>query len=343
MKKYFVLSVLGLLAAGQSFAQTGFTKTPKGALYNIVKPGNGAKVKVGDVITFQFTQKNDRDSLLGSSYKMGQPAKVQVQPSKSVADLMEVFSLLSVNDSVLVRVPTDSIFAGHEESRPAFLPKSSYLNFGIKIQKIQTMDEAMAERTAAMEKQRTEQAALAEKMRTAEVPSITAFIADKKLTPVTTASGLKYIVTAPGTGRKPKPFDTVMVNYVGHTLDGKVFDSSIAEVAQSAGLQQPGRNYEPIKFVVGGGQVIPGWDEGLLLLNEGSKATFIIPSKLAYGERGAGDDIKPYSPLWFDVELVKVIAGKGKPVTPAVAAGKKAAPKKAGAKKPAVKKKVTRK
>jgi FKBP-type peptidyl-prolyl cis-trans isomerase FkpA len=343
MKKYFALSVLGLMAAGQSFAQAGFTKTPKGALYNIVKPGNGTKVKLGDVITFQFTQKNDRDSLLGSSYQMGQPAKVQVQPSKGVADLMEVFPLLSVNDSVLIRVPTDSIFVGHEESRPPFLPKASYLNFGIKVQKIQTMEEAMAERTATMEKQRTEQAALAEKMRTAEVPAMTAFIADKKLTPVTTASGLKYVVTAPGAGRKPKAYDTVLVNYAGRTLDGKLFDSSIADVAKSAGLQQPGRNYEPIKVVVGAGQVIPGWDEGLLLLNEGSKATFIIPSKLAYGERGAGEDIKPYSPLWFDVELVKVIPGKGKPVTPPVTVRKKAVTKKATAKRSVVKKKVTRK
>jgi hypothetical protein len=66
-------------------------------------------------------------------------------------------------------------------------------------------------------------------------------------------------------------------------------------------------------MVVGTGQVIKGWDEGLLLLNEGSKATFVIPSNLAYGDQGGGDMIKPYSTLIFDVEVVKVTPGKVKP------------------------------
>ncbi len=71
-------------------------------------------------------------------------------------------------------------------------------------------------------------------------------------------------------------------------------------------MQQPGRTYEPLQVIVGAGRVIPGWDEGLLLINEGSKARFIIPSALAYGAQGNGDDIKPYNTLVFDIELVKV-------------------------------------
>ena len=98
----------------------------------------------------------------------------------------------------------------------------------------------------------------------------------------------------------------MLVNYAGRTLDDKVFDSSIAAVAQASGLNQPGRTYEPIQVIVGTGGVIPGWDEGLLLLNEGTKATFVIPSALAYGAQGAGDDIKPYNTLVFDVEVVKL-------------------------------------
>jgi FKBP-type peptidyl-prolyl cis-trans isomerase len=341
MKKILLLITACVAYTGLSYAQTNFTKTPKGGLYAIVKQGNGTKVKQGDVITFQFTQKTDKDSLLGSSYQMGKPAMVQVQPSKNVADLMEVFPLLGVNDSVLVRVPTDSIFVGHEESRPPFLPKASYLNFTIKIDRVQSLDEAMAERNAAMEKERTEKAALAEKMRGAEGATMSKYIADNKLSPVTTASGLKYVVTTPSSGRKPLAGDTLLVNYAGRTTEGKVFDSSMESVAKAAGLQQPGRTYEPLKIVVGNGEVIKGWDEGLLLLNQGSKATFIIPSALAYGERGAGEDIKPYSPLVFDIELVKVITGKRKPAVKAVTKGKKPVAKKAPAKKPVTKKKVT--
>lgn len=343
MKKAFLYLLLTAACAGQVVAQANFTKTAKGALYTILKAGGGAKIKEGEVITFQFTQKNDRDSLLGSSYQMGKPAMVQVQPSRNVADLMEVFSILSVNDSALVRVPTDSIFVGHEESRPPFLPKGSYLNFTIKIEKVQTMEQAMAERTAAMEKQRAEQTAIAEKQRLAEPASISKYIADNKLVLQTTASGLKYVITTPSAGRKPLAGDTLMVNYAGRTLNGKLFDSSIEEVAKAGGLQQPGRTYEPIRLVVGNGEVIRGWDEGLLLLNEGSKATFVIPSALAYGERGPSEDIKPYSPLMFDVELVKVIPGVRKKAVAKKSAVKKPAAKKAPAKKVTTKKKVTSK
>ncbi|MFD1257441.1 FKBP-type peptidyl-prolyl cis-trans isomerase [Mucilaginibacter terrae] len=342
MKKAFLYLIFTAAFVGQALAQPVFTKTAQGAQYCIIKPGNGSKVKQGEVITFNYTTKNDRDSLLGSTFQRGRPEMVQVQPSRNVADLMDVFTLLSVNDSVLVRIPTDSAYVGHEEARPPFLPKGSFLNFAIKIERAQTLDEAMAERNAATEKAKTEQAALAAKMKGAESASTAKYITDKGISPQTTASGLKYVITSPATGRKPLAGDTLVVNYAGRTLDGKLFDSSIETVAKASGLQQPGRTYEPLKFVVGNSEVIRGWDEGLLLLNEGSKATFIIPSALAYGERGAGEDIKPYSPLVFDIELVKVIKGKPKLVKPA-AAVKKAAGKKNPLKKPVVKKKVTRK
>ena len=342
MKKVLFYLLLSVAFVSQSFAQANFTKTPKGGLYAIVKKGNGVKIKEGDVISFQFTQKTDKDSLLGSSYLQGRPAMVQVQPSKNVADLMEVFPLLSVNDSAMVRVPTDSIFIGHEESRPPFLPKGSYLNFTIRVDKVQTLEQAMAERNAATEKANAEKAAMAVKLRGAEVPAINKYVADNKLTPSTTASGLKYVITTPSTGRKPLAGDTLMVNYTGRTMDGKVFDSSVESVAKASGLQQPGRAYEPIKFVVGNSQVIKGWDEGLLLMNEGSKGKLIIPSALAYGEQGGGDAIKPYSPLVFDVELVKLITGVHKS-PPTAVGGKKPIAKRSSAKKTVVKKKVTHK
>ena len=77
-------------------------------------------------------------------------------------------------------------------------------------------------------------------------------------------------------------------------------------MAKSAGIFNEARPYEPLQLNVGMGKVIAGWDEGLLLLNEGSKATFIIPSGLGYGQQGMGDGIKPFSTLIFDVELVKI-------------------------------------
>jgi peptidyl-prolyl cis-trans isomerase B (cyclophilin B) len=107
---------------------------------------------------------------------------------------------------------------------------------------------------------------------------------------VTTASGLKYIVIKKGNGVKPKAGSTIKVHYTGKFLDGKVFDSSVQ------------RN-EPFSFAVGTGQVIKGWDEGLLLMSKGEKCVFIIPPQLGYGAGGAGP-IPPNSTLIFEVELI---------------------------------------
>ena len=107
-----------------------------------------------------------------------------------------------------------------------------------------------------------------------------------------TESGLFYHIEAEGTGDKPAKGNSVKVHYQGELLDGTVFDSSF-------------KRKEPIEFSLGVGQVIPGWDEGIALLNKGAKATFIIPSDLAYGAAGAGGVIPPNATLKFVVELVE--------------------------------------
>ncbi|MDB5061848.1 MAG: peptidylprolyl isomerase, partial [Mucilaginibacter sp.] len=131
-----------------AIAQGTVQHTAKGVQCQIVTPNTGEKIKQNDVITFQAIQKTDKDSILFSSFLQGQPVKVQVHPSTSVGDLMDVFPLLALNDSAIVKVPVDSIFKGHEESRPPFLVKGSNLTFIIKILKIQSLNEAIAERNA---------------------------------------------------------------------------------------------------------------------------------------------------------------------------------------------------
>jgi len=294
--RYVVLLLISSAFFSVAKAQTpDFQKTDKGVLYKIFKSGDTAKIKLSDVITFNFIQKTDKDSVLTSSYASGGPVKIQIQPSQNVGDLMDIFPLFAAKDSAIVKVPTDSLFKGHEEQRPPFLAKGSYLLFNLKIERVQKLAEAIAERNAQMEQ-----------LKVAEASGIEKYVADQKLAVKTTPSGLKYVITKASLKPKPINGDTVFVNYVGHTLQGKVFDSSVEAVAKMSGLQQPGRTYEPIKVTLGQGQVIKGWDEGLLLLNEGSKATFVIPSALAYGPQGAGEDIKPFTPLVFELELVKV-------------------------------------
>jgi FKBP-type peptidyl-prolyl cis-trans isomerase len=116
---------------------------------------------------------------------------------------------------------------------------------------------------------------------------------DLKKTMQTTPSGLHYKITKQGTGKQPKAGDMVAVHYAGRLMNGQEFDNSF-------------KRGQPIEFTVGVGQVIKGWDEGIMLLNEGSSATLMIPSELGYGARGAGGVIPPNATLIFDVELVKV-------------------------------------
>jgi FKBP-type peptidyl-prolyl cis-trans isomerase len=108
---------------------------------------------------------------------------------------------------------------------------------------------------------------------------------------VTTASGLQYQVLKEGTGAGIKQTDKVKVHYRGTLIDGKEFDSSYA------------RN-QPAVFDVAG--VIPGWTEGLQLMKFGGKYRLWVPSKLAYGPRGAGSVIGPNSLLIFDVEPIEI-------------------------------------
>ena len=111
----------------------------------------------------------------------------------------------------------------------------------------------------------------------------------------TTESGLQYQVVTEGTGDKPTATDKGKVHYTGTLLDGTKFDSSVDRG-------------EPMEFPVNG--VIKGWTEVLQLMPVGSKYIVWIPSDLAYGERGAGQDIKPNSTLKFEIELLEIVKDK---------------------------------
>ncbi|WP_188150134.1 FKBP-type peptidyl-prolyl cis-trans isomerase [Teredinibacter waterburyi] len=107
-----------------------------------------------------------------------------------------------------------------------------------------------------------------------------------------TTSGLQYEVLTEGTGEKPSAESTVRTHYHGTLIDGTVFDSSVDRG-------------EPAEFPVGG--VIAGWTEALQMMPVGSKWRLYVPYQLAYGERGAGGAIGPYTALIFDVELIAIV------------------------------------
>lgn len=109
----------------------------------------------------------------------------------------------------------------------------------------------------------------------------------------TTESGLQYIDEVVGEGDSPMEGEMVTVHYTGKLTNDKIFDSSV-------------KRNEPFSFVIGVGQVIKGWDEGVITMKPGGKRTLIIPPELGYGSRGAGGVIPPNATLIFDVELLGI-------------------------------------
>ena len=125
-----------------------------------------------------------------------------------------------------------------------------------------------------------------------EAESIKQYVADNKIKVEPTPEGIYIVTTKKGTGAQPQPMQTVTVHYTGKLLDGTVFDSSV-------------KRGEPFSFMLGARQVIPGWEVAVSKMHVGEKATVLIPSDFAYGERG-NYAIPPFSPLVFDIEVLSV-------------------------------------
>lgn len=139
-----------------------------------------------------------------------------------------------------------------------------------------------------------------------------AYFKELKTKSVKTSTGLQYIITKKSGGKKPMNGATIFIHYAGFLENGMLFDSSIAEVAKSFGKYDTNRasqnGYQPISFQAGRKDgMIPGFIEGIEKLSFGDKAVIFIPSKLGYGEAGAGGVIPPNANIIFEIELLETI------------------------------------
>lgn len=293
MKKILIPATL---AGAAALAITGcknndFKKTKDGLEYKIVKdvPGN-EHPNTGDMISVHLRTRIG-DSILFDSYKMnnGQPVEFPLTPSSYKGDVTEGIKLLSKGDSALFRVPLDSLIKQGNQKLP-------WMKAGDKIvyEVVLTGYKSQAEVQKQMQQQQQEMQQQSAAQIEIDDKLLQEYFGKNGLKPTKTASGLYYSIKTPGSGEQLAPGKTVTMNYTGKTLDGVSFDSNVDPKFQ---------HVEPFNFVLGQGQVIRGWDEGVALLKKGSKATLYIPSPLAYGPQ-ASDRLPANAILVFDVEVV---------------------------------------
>ncbi len=275
------------------FGITADKSTPKGLFYHVVESKNGKKVNVGEYAEFNFSQFK-RDSFLGGSQTMGRPLTFKLPPPDQEGKLnliIEAMKVMSEGDSINLFFPVDSF---DRKRLPPFYAGEKYMRIDFKLDKILTQEAydkiQEVEKQKQMEKLKKFQALEGEKKTFVQGIAKDYKAGKLKSKIKTTASGLKYIMHKEGTGDTPGFGANVSVNYFGVLTDGTAFDNSY------------GRG-EPIKFPLGQGRVIKGWDEAITLLKKGGTATFFIPSELAYGAAGSPPKIPANSELIFYISL----------------------------------------
>ena len=277
---------LGVCILAASCNQYRTQVTENGLKYQLHEHDDKArKAAMGDIMTFHLLLKNSDDSTLRDTYKESLPVKLVLQQAPFKASFEEGLAMLAKGDSATFYVNADSLFAKMMQPLPPMIKKGSDLSFTVKVLNVQTLEE--------FQKDQAEQGS---KQKGVDEKVIEDYLAKNNLQGKAqkTSSGLRYIVETEGSGATPSAGDQVKVHYVGKLLDGTVFDGS---------RDNPQTNGQPLDFQVGVGMVIPGWEEGIMMMKKGGKRTLIIPSGLAYGAEGQGP-IPPNAVLLFDVELV---------------------------------------
>ncbi len=275
-KKYLLFGMAALVLTACTDYK-GYKKTENGLYYKFFSDNATArKPQTGDVLNISVEIKTQNDSVV-------QPATeilTMLQPSKYSGDIFEGLAMMHEGDSASFILSAEDYYRTYHYGQiPSFVnaKKKTMLWFTVCLHSIQTFDEYKATQV---------QKAIAE-----EKELMAAYLEEHQLQTEPTASGMYYIEQRAGKGNCPAKGKKCKVHYRGTLFDGTKFDSSYD------------RN-EPFEFTLGMGQVIAGWDEGVAMMKKGGKAVFLLPSNLAYGERGAGELIKPYTPLIFEVELI---------------------------------------
>lgn len=280
-KILYLLLLIGSFACGNG----GFDQHESGLLYKFIEQNETAqKPKLGDGLLIALKYTSEDDSVL-----FDEVFRLELVPvSHKGGSIEDALAMMHKGDSAEFLIAAKG-FINHSVKAdffPKFVDRNSKLKFYIRLKDISSPEE--------ME---TMQASIDVNKKAAETMLLDDYLQRNEIEEQPTESGLYFIKKEEGKGIKPQLNDSVTVHYTGMFLDGTIFDSSR-------------KRDEPFAFILGIGQVIPGWDEGIALMKEGSKARFLIPSSLAFGKKGFNESIPPFTSLMLDVELIKVKKNK---------------------------------
>lgn len=294
MKKQ--LAVISIITAAFTACKDkpfkGYEASEKNLYYKFfIKNDTTPQPQIGDGIAIQYIiKKQSNDSIIVNSKDVSRDgsgiAKFILQPPTFNGSVEDGILMMHKGDSASFIISADSFFLKTNKMNelPPFIRPGEHLNIYIKLADIKSKKE--------LEENQKKQEAELLKLKEEELPKLDAYLKQNKITVKPSNSGLYFIELKKGSGNKINRNDKVKVHYKGELLDGTVFDSSEGK--------------QPIEITVGTGEVIPGWDEALMMMQKGTKAKIILPSSIAYGKQQAGP-IPPYSTLVFTMEVVDVI------------------------------------
>ncbi len=257
-----------------------FKKNENGLKYKFyVENDDSAKVQRYDIVEVYMNYRT-ADTML---YRGGQnKIPFQVDPVFK-GDLMEGILMMHKGDSATFVMKPEDFFLKmmKYQEMPEYVQGIEEMFFDVKVAGIKPEPSGLKATRLENESRKKNEQSLIDK-----------YINRMDITAAPTANGLYFIPERLGTGPQPVEGQRVTVHYTGKFLNGQKFDSSYDRG-------------KPIDFVLGRGEVIPGWEQGIAMMKEGGKAMLIVPSNLGYGSEQRGT-IKPYTPLVFEVELIKV-------------------------------------
>lgn len=244
---------------------------------------NTDRIRIDDIVELELKYFSQSDSLIFNSKALKGKFRIKIEDSKDGGVFQTAIRMFQVGDSANLLIDANDFYTKTIKSEiPTFIKENEELKIELKIKKIITTEELQKEYKAYLIKKEAEENVLLHE-----------YLNNEDINIESLKSGLYIVYLKKGKGRKAKNGDLATIHYKGSFINGQILASSISKG-------------KPYSFTVGTNKVIAAWNETLLHLRVGDKVKIIVPSKLAYGDRGYKNKIPPFATLIFEIKLLKL-------------------------------------